>query len=84
MTRKPRYLASHIIAMHYCSDVADIAEARYQPSNYPNPAIYTVGDYYLAAPANNLPPNNMQGLWEQVGEYYGRKVFRMHMDTRET
>lgn len=70
-----RRTAANIIGFHFGWDIRDVSETRYQPSRYSNPAIYVIGQDYVAAPANNLPPKNMKGDWKEIGEHYGRKVF---------
>lgn len=75
-----RRTAAEIIAFHFSSDIRDISDCRYQPTRYANPAIYSMGEYYYAAPSNNKAPTNFQGEWERIGEYYGRTVFRVHMN----
>jgi hypothetical protein len=70
-----RRTAAEIIGIHFCTDMADVSEGRYQPSRYSSPSIYTFGNDYYAAPSNNLPPKNMTGDWHVIGEHHGRKVF---------
>lgn len=72
-----RRTAANIIAFHFGWDFSDVTDCRYQSTHYCNPAIYTMGDGYYAAPANNLPPKNMKGEWKVIGEHYGRKVFEL-------
>jgi len=72
----PRRTAAEIISFHFCSDISDIRDSRYQPSRYRSPAVYVIGDDYFAAPSNNLPPSYEVGQpWVEIGEHYGRKVF---------
>lgn len=79
-----RRTAAEIIGFHFSSDMREISESRYQPTRFTNPAIYTFGENYYAAPSNNRPPANMKGAWTEVGEHYGRKVFCLHQSQRET
>lgn len=76
MTRRT---AANIIAFHLGWDITEVSANRYQSTVYRSPALYTVGDDYYAAPSNNKPPayKDYEGRWEEVGEYYGRKVYRM-------
>ena len=69
--------AAEIIGFHFSCDTRDVNDGRYQPTRYSSPAIYTLGNDYYAAPSTNLPPKNMPGIWKQVGEHYGRKIYRM-------
>lgn len=78
-----RRTAPEIIGFHFGWDMRDVSEGRYQPTRYSNPAIYTFGTDYYAAPSNNLPPKNMPGAWKEIGEHYGRKVFALNMNERE-
>jgi hypothetical protein len=77
-----RRTAADIIATHLWSDIADVRDDRYQPTRYASPAIYNMGQDYYAAPSDNRCPKAEVGQpWEEVGEYYGRKVFRSKMET---
>jgi hypothetical protein len=70
-----RRTAPEIIGFHFCSDMREISESRYQ--NYVNPAVYVVGDDYYAAPADNRPPrHNVGGPWELFAEHYSRLIFK--------
>jgi hypothetical protein len=74
-TDTKRRTAPEIIAIHFCSDIRDITEGRYQ--RYASPAVYVVGNDYYAAPANNATPrHDVGGPWQEIAQYYGRKVFR--------
>lgn len=76
MTTKRR-TAAEIIAFHLGWDIADVRGDRYQSTRYANPAIYNMGQHYWAAPSDNRAPKAEVGQpWEEVGEHYGRKVFR--------
>lgn len=77
MTKTRRRSAAEIIGFHFGADMRDVSEGRYQPTRYANPAIYTVGDDFCAAPSDNKPPRNFPGDWKEIGEHYGRKVFRL-------
>lgn len=72
-----RRTAANIIGFHFGWNITDVSETRYQSTRYTSPSIYVLGDSYYAAPANNLPPKNMKGAWEEIGEHYGRKVFEL-------
>jgi hypothetical protein len=70
-----RRTAPEIIGMHFCSDMREISEGRYQ--RYADPAVYVVGADYYAAPSDNRAPRHDVGKpWVVIAEYYGRKVFR--------
>ena len=77
-----RRTAAEIIGFHFGSDMRDVSEGRYQPSVYRDPAIYVIGEDYVAAPADNRPPRKMPGRWQEIGEHYGRKVFLLPMADR--
>lgn len=75
-----RRTAAEIIAFHFCSDIREISDCRYQSTRYPSPAIYAVGNDYYAAPADNRAPKADVGqAWQVIGEHYGRKIFRARM-----
>jgi len=74
---KKRRTAAEIIAFHFGWNMPDVSECRYQPTRYHSPAIYTLFDGYYAAPSNNKPPVNMEGIWREVGEHYGRRIYEM-------
>lgn len=81
MTKRQKYTGAYIIAFHFCSDVRDVTENRYQPTRYVSPAIYTLGDdYYCCPAAGKDPPRNRDFTdaweWEPIGEHYGRTVYR--------
>lgn len=72
-----RRTAAEIIGFHFCSYIRDIQDGRYQPTRYASPAVYVVGNDYYAAPADNRAPRyDVGGPWEEIAEYYGRKIFR--------
>lgn len=73
-----RRTAAEIIAFHFCSDIRDVPDDRYQPTKYANPAVYSIGDAYYAAPSSNTKPkyNDIGGPWEEIAEHYGRKIYR--------
>jgi hypothetical protein len=78
---KPRRSAAEIIAFHFCTDIQDIRDSRYQPSRYASPSVFTVGDDYYAAPANNrAPKHKVGGPWKAVAEHYGRAIFESAME----
>ena len=67
-----RRTAPEIIGTHLCWDMREVSEGRYQ--RFANPAVYVCGrDYYCAPASGQKPPSGWQ--WDEVGEYYGRKVF---------
>lgn len=74
-----RRTAPELIGFHFGWDQREVSENRYQSTVYINPAIYTIGENYACAPANNKPPRKMEGNWQEVGEYYGRKVFLLEI-----
>jgi hypothetical protein len=68
-----RRTAPEIIAFHFCSDIRDVSDGRYQPTRYTSPGLYVVGaDYYCSPSAGQKPPADYN--WTKVGEYYGRDV----------
>jgi len=73
-----RRTSAEIIAFHCMMDLAEMPEYRYQPTRWANPAIYTLDDqFYYAAPSSNRMPKCYAGLnWVEIGEEYGRKIFR--------
>ena len=69
-----RRAAPEIIGFHFGSDMREISDGRYQ--RYANPAIYVFGNDYYAAHSNNTPPkHNVGGPWQEIAEYYGRKIY---------
>lgn len=75
-----RRTAAEIIAFHFCSDIRDVQETRYQSTRYVAPAVYVLSDDYYAAPADNRPPTYELGEpWEFVAEHYGRKIYCSRM-----
>lgn len=73
MTDKRR-TAPEIIAFHFCSDIRDISDGRYQPTRYTAPAIYTVGeDYYCCPSGSQKLPKGF--AWEKLATYYGRDIY---------
>jgi hypothetical protein len=78
-----RRTAAEIIAFHFCTDIRDVQECRYQPTRYASPAIYTMGDdYYCSPPVGASPPAKF-GKWEAIGTHYDRTVYRCRMDDRK-
>jgi NADH dehydrogenase FAD-containing subunit len=71
--------AAELVAFHLCSDIADVRDARYQSSRYAS-AVFAIGDCYFCAPAKTHPLPHVGYVWEKVGEYYGRFVYRASMD----
>jgi hypothetical protein len=78
-----RRTAAEIIAFHFCSDIADIRDARYQPSKYASQAIYVVGDDYYCAPNKGQRPKWIAPgkAWREIAEYYDRKIYVSEMET---
>jgi hypothetical protein len=75
-----RRTAAEIIAFYRCDDIREIQDCRYQPTRYASPAIYSIGEGYYAAPADNRPPRAEVGQpWECVGTFYNRKVYFSRM-----
>lgn len=74
--------AAEIIAFHFCADLAEMRDQRYQPGTYTSPAVYVVGqDYYCAPAAGKLPGNKFPGQpWQPVATYYGRTVYESVME----
>jgi hypothetical protein len=70
--------AAEIIAFHLGQDLAEMKDYRYQPTVWKNPAVYTFGDDYWAAPASGKMPKAYCHIntWKCVGEEYGRKIFK--------
>jgi hypothetical protein len=75
-----RRTAAEIIGFHMSSDIRDIQECRYQPTRYASPAVYTIGDFYYCCPSSPTQKMPMGGIWEFVAMYYGRSIFRIHMN----
>lgn len=73
--RPKRRSAAEIIGFHLGWDMREVSECRYQPTRFANPAIYSVGDRYFAAPSNNVMPKADVGEWNYLAEHYGRKIF---------
>jgi len=77
MSRVYTRQAAEIIAFHFGWDFADMRDQRYQTTRFVNPAVYTLGDDYYAAPSKGKMPANYCGMeWEQIGEEYGRAIFK--------
>jgi len=79
-----RKTAAEVIATHFCSDIQDWRESRYQPTRYTACPIFTSGEYYYSAPtANQKLPKEWD--WSVIGEQFGRKIYRAHMigDSKE-
>jgi hypothetical protein len=67
---------SEIIAFHLGCDIRDVTDGRYQPSRYSNPPVYVCGEDYFCAPTERQELPGQDFDWKQVGEWYGRKVYR--------
>ena len=72
--------ADEIIAMHLGWAAWEIS-GNSDSTRYSNPRIYSIGNFYFSAPANNMPPKNMSVNWECVAEYHGRKVYRANRES---
>jgi hypothetical protein len=69
-----RRTAPEIIGIHFGSDIRDITDGRYQ--RYVSPSVYVIGNDYYAAPSDNRPPRHKVGQpWQEIAEYYGRKIY---------
>lgn len=68
--------APEIIAFHLGWDIREVSEGRYQ--RYSSPSVYVCGNDYFCAPTakQRLPEDISEKPWLEVGEYYGRKVYR--------
>lgn len=67
--------APEIIGMHIMCDIREVSAGRYQ--RYTAPSIYVCGNDYFCAPSGSQkPPAKDFNPWVEVGEYYGRKVYR--------
>lgn len=78
-----RRTAAELIAFHLGWDWNDVKECRYQSTRYVSPAIYALGDSYFCAPTERqkLPEPEEFGLWEKVGDAYGRPIYRANGGT---
>lgn len=77
-----RRTAPEIIGFHFGNDMREISAGRYQ--RYANPAVYVVGNDYYAAPSNKAPPkHDVGGPWQEIAEYYGRKIYRADAEQAE-
>jgi hypothetical protein len=79
MKNGKRRSAAEIIAFHFCSDIADIRDARYQPGVYYAPALYTLDDDYYCVPSKTQKPPK-PWRWHPLAEHYGRTIYRAHMN----
>jgi hypothetical protein len=67
--------APEIIGFHLGWDMAEVSDARYQSTRFSSPGVYTCPhDYFCAPTAKQKPPKGF--AWKEVGEHYGRKVYR--------
>jgi hypothetical protein len=75
---KKRQSAREVIPHHLGMDFAEMPDYRYQPTRYLNPAVYTFGNDYYAAPSKGkMPPNYCDlEVWNISGEEHGRKIFK--------
>ena len=75
-----RRTAAEIIATHLCWDMREVSDCRYQPTRYATPAVYSIGNHYYCSPSKITTRMPMgKTVWDFVGAYYGRSVFRVHM-----
>lgn len=67
---------SEIIAFHLGWNMPDVTDGVYQASRYASPRVYVCADDYYCAPTERqkLPKDDFD--WKEVGEHYGRKVYR--------
>jgi len=78
-----RRTAAEIIAYHFCSDIRDVQDGRYQATRYASPAIYVIDDdYYCSPPTGKEPPASF-GKWSKIGTWYDRGVYRCAMNDRK-
>lgn len=71
--------APEIIATHLGFDLAEMKDYSYQPGKY-KCALYTVGDWYYAAPtAKSMLP--AERTWHPVAVEFGRQIYRSHMNS---
>lgn len=67
--------AAYLIAFHFCWDIKDVQDNRYQANRH-DAAIYTLGNDYYCAPAIGKPlPAGERWHWEKVAEYEGRAIW---------
>lgn len=79
MNTTKRRTAAEIIAFHFCIDIKDVQDCRYQATRYASPAVYTMGNHYYCSPkAGQKPPKGWN--WEKIGEHYGHDVMRAGME----
>lgn len=82
MSKQFRKQAAEIIGFHLGWDINDVKDGVYQPSAYVSPRVYTCGnDYYCCPTAAQKPSKDFE--WQEVGEHYGRKVYRASLETRK-
>jgi len=80
-TKQKRRTAAEIIAFHFSCDIKDVSEGRYQSTRFSDPAVYVMGEDYFCCPkAGQKPAVDKQFPdrwdWKEIGEWYGRKVYR--------
>lgn len=71
---KRRITAAEVIATHIGYDLAEMSEYRYQPTRYPNPAVYAIGDTYYCAPAAG-GRLHLDWNWKATATVLGRTVY---------
>jgi hypothetical protein len=71
---KKKRSAAEKIADALGMDIADVRDGRYQPSKYPKPAVYVVGDDYYAV-SDSAPRYCVGQPWERVSSWRGDDVW---------
>ncbi len=78
--KKRRVTAAYVIAFHFCNDIKDVQECRYQ--NY-EPAVYCLGDDYYCAPAPGKKlPDTKRFAWTKIGTQCGRDIYECKMNAQ--
>lgn len=74
-TKATRRSPAEFIAFRFCSDIADVREAIFQPSQYARPSIFTYADRYLCAipDSHRIPAKSraQEWNWKPLASYYG-------------
>jgi hypothetical protein len=63
--------ATTIIAETLGWDVKEVSEYRYQ--RYTNPAVYSIGDFYLAVHPTKPKHNDVGGEWREHTDQFGAR-----------
>lgn len=71
-----RRSAPWMIAFYLGWDIKEISEARYQPTRYHAPSVYSGGDSYFCCPSGSQQPPKDLGPWTKVFSEYGRDVYK--------